>query len=138
MTVQRVRVTLTLVWLALTGPAILIVVAQTVNGKFGHDLAALFMGLGWLVPLWTPITTMMLVPLTAKIDKSKPVEPFEGTGILAVTYFAMILYFACIYMVIVLGSMSEVPTASIYLWSTWAFVPLQALLIGLLTKLFLE
>ena len=102
MTVQRVRVTLTLVWLACTGPAILIVVAQTVNGKFGYDLAALFMGLGWLVPLWTPITTMMLVPLTAKIDKSKPVETFEGTGILAVTYFAMILYFACIYMVIVL------------------------------------
>ena len=111
MTVQRVRVTLTLVWLACTGPAILIVVAQTVNGKFGYDLAALFMGLGWLVPLWTPITTMMLVPLTAKTDKSKPPETFEGTGILAVTYFAMVLYFAGIYMVIVLDSMSEVPTA---------------------------
>jgi hypothetical protein len=137
-TVQRVRVALTLVWLACTGPAILIVVAQTINGKFGNDLSALFMGLGWLVPLWTPITTMMLVPLTAKIDKSKPAEMFEGGGILVVTYFAMVLYFACIYLVIVLDSVSEVPTARIYLWSTWAFVPLQALLIGLLTKLFLE
>lgn len=137
-TVQRVRVRLTLVWLACTGPAILILVAQTINGKFGDDISALFMGLGWLIPLWTPITTMMLVPLTAKTDTAKPAEMFEGGGLLAITYFAMILYFACIYLVIVLDMVSEVPTARIYLWSTWAFVPLQAFLIALLTKLFFE
>jgi hypothetical protein len=137
-TVHRVRVTLTLVWLAFTGPSILIVVAQTINGKFGYDLSGLFQGLGWLIPLWTPITTMMLVPLTVKIDKSKPVEPFEGGGVLVITYVAMIIYFLCIYMVIVLDAESEVPTAKIYLWSTWAFVPLQALLIAMLTKIFLE
>lgn len=135
-TVQRVRITLTVVWLVCTGPAILIVVAQTVSGKFGYDdLSAMFMGLGWLVPLWTPITTLMLVPLTVKPDKP---EMFEGAGVLLITYIAMILYFACIYIVIVLDAEEGLPTAKIFLWSGWAFIPLQALLIALLTKVFLE
>jgi len=114
------------------------VVAQAISGKFGYSFGGLFIGVGWLLPLWTPITTMLLVPLTLGKEGQSAEQGTVGIGLLAITYIAMLLYCSLVYLIIVLDEINDLPTATIFLWSTSAFLPVQTILIALLTKIFLE
>jgi hypothetical protein len=138
-TVDQIRSQLSLIWITATSPALVILVALTINGHFGYEAGGMFAGLGWLLPFWTPITTVVLVPIRARNDNGTEAAIFENRALLITTYVAMLVYCICIYMVIVLDAESvSSHIERIYLWSTWTFVPIQAMLIALLSKVFLE
>jgi len=77
--VHEVRTEITYWWFISTVPAILIVIAQTALGVFGNTLGDLFKGgLGWILPLWTPVTTLILVPLSVTMDQSGGTKEFKN------------------------------------------------------------
>lgn len=138
--VHEVRTEITYWWFISTVPAILIVIAQTALGVFGNTLGDLFKGgLGWILPLWTPVTTLILVPLSVTMDQSGGTKEFKNKGLRSILCIVLWFYAACLYLVILLDRISmTIKTDDLYLWSSWTFLPMQVALIVLITKVFFE
>lgn len=137
--VDEVRTKITFWWFIATSPAILIVIAQTVLGVFGNTVTVLFKGLGWILPLWTPVTTLVLMPLSVTIDQTGGSKEFKNGRLRSILYIVLGVYAACLYLVIVLDRISmTIRTDDLFLWSSWTFLPIQVALIVLVTKVFFE
>jgi hypothetical protein len=137
--VHEVRIKITFWWLIATAPAILIVIVQTVLGVFGNTVTDLFKGLGWILPLWTPVTTLILMPLSVTMEQREGTREFKNQRLRSILYIALGFYAACLYLVILLDRISmTIRTDDLFLWSSWTFLPIQVALIVLVTKVFFD
>lgn len=137
--VHEVRTKITFWWFIATAPAILIIIAQTVLGVFGSTVTDLFKGLGWVLPLWTPVTTLILMPLSVTMDQTGDRREFKNERLQSILYIVLGVYAACLYLVILLDRISmTIKTDDLFLWSSWTFLPIQVALIVLVTKVFFE
>lgn len=118
-------------WIVLFVPIASIITLQTINRKFDWPI-----GWGWLAPMTIPIISMMLPLLhlnERKINnKTAPLSIFSACIIL------MSLYFFSLYLIVLYEPFSDISIEDLFVISPWFLTPVQGILIGLISKLFLE
>jgi hypothetical protein len=134
MTIGRARAILSLLWIVLTCPIILIISIQTVLGVYGEDwdlpwswlLSLIFPTLSLVVAVWTVSTATV----TEKPVRSMHV--FWGAVIISVFYLTNL------YIAVILGHYSPLTIERVLKASAWYLVPLQGLVTVALGKFFVE
>jgi hypothetical protein len=137
-TLQVARKTMLLLWLALAAPLLFLALLQVMLAKNGADVADELNALGWLFQLIVPTATVMIAPMTISHHKITSKKEVENRMIYYVGVALIIFYFVCLYSFILLEPYSELPIAKIFLLSSWFLVPIQGILITILSRFFIE
>ena len=134
MTVGRARAVLSILWIVLTCPLILLISIQTVVGYYGDDwdlpwswlMSLIFPTLSLVVAVWTVSTASVM---------EKPVRSMHVFwGAVTISLF----YLINLYIAVIVPNYSHFAIEKALKASAWYLVPLQGLVTVSLGKLFVE
>jgi hypothetical protein len=138
LSLHQARNRLTWIWLALTGPLLLIVILQSINGKYGQNGFESLTGIGWLFQAVLPTASVMIAPITLPINPAVKTRSVENLTLLWITISSFVFYFVILYAIILLEPMSGMSLGNLMAMSAWFLAPIQAFILTLVSKFFLE
>src|SRR5262249_5695422 len=92
LSLHQARNRLTWTWLALSGPLLLIVILQSINGKYGQNGFESLTGIGWLFQAVLPTASVMIAPITLPINPVVEARSVENLTLLWITISSFIFY----------------------------------------------
>jgi hypothetical protein len=138
LSLHRARNRLTWTWLALTGPLLLIVILQSITGKYGQNGFESLTGIGWLFQAVLPTASVMIAPITLPINPTVEARSVENLTLLWITICSFVFYFVILYAIILLEPMTGISLDKLMAMSAWFLAPIQAFILTLVSKFFLE
>lgn len=133
LSVRRARNILSLFWILATGPLILLVIVQTVLGKYGQDWQIAW---GWLSPLVFPILSLVLAFSVLSADPAAK-RPFRAPAVFWGTMILCGFYVAMLWSVILLEPVSELGWVNLMKFLGWPLGVVQGVVAGAVTRFFL-
>lgn len=100
-------------WMALSGPLILLVVAQISLGKYHDDWA---MPLAWLSPLIFPVLGLLIAGTPLRDNPKHEKVQIARSFPIAVIFLSLVYFFA-LYGVLIGEPFSDLPFITIFEWS---------------------
>jgi hypothetical protein len=138
LSLHQARNRLTWTWLAMTGPLLLIVILQSITGKYGQTGFESLTGIGWLFQAVLPTASVMIAPITLPINPAVETRSVENLTLLWITICSFVFYFVILYAIILLEPMTDMSLQTLMAMSAWFLAPIQAFILTLVSKFFLE
>jgi hypothetical protein len=137
-TLQAARNRMLCLWGILAAPLLLLALAQAMFRTHGADVSDAFTELGWIFQLVVPTATVMIAPMTISHHQNISKKQVANRVLYRIGMALIVFYFICSYSFIFLEPYSELPMANVFLISSWFLVPIQGVLITIVSKFFIE
>jgi len=135
MLLEDARSTLLLIWMLGSGLVFAILTAQSIFGRYGDNLQAVW---SWFIPTVIPTISLMLgvlgaTAMTADAD-TKVVKVF----FYRLSKYLSLFYLTILFLTVVLEPFTQLPAIKLYTTSNYWLGPLQGLVVGVIGVLFMS
>jgi hypothetical protein len=137
-TLETARYRMLWLWLVLSAPLLTLALFQTLFAKNGTEVSDVLNALGWLFQVIVPTGTVMIAPMTISHHQVVSKKLVNNRSLYRVGIALILFYFFCLYSFVLLEPLSELPISRIFLISSWFLVPIQGMLIVIISRFFIE
>lgn len=131
--IERARIQVLVVWISLFSPLAILITLQTAFKKYDWTV-----GWGWLGQATIPTLSLMISVIGTRSVSKEAEKTTPNRTLYLLCINVTILYFLTLYGIVLLEPFVDYDVVHLFSVSGWFVAPLQGLLIGLLSKLFLE
>jgi hypothetical protein len=138
LSLHQARNRLTLSWLILSAPLLLLVIFQSISGKYGFEGLESLTGVGWVFQAVLPTASVMIATSTLPMSDKIAGRVVENVTLLRITSLSFIFYFLILYSIVLLEPWTNISLPNLMAMSGWFLAPIQAFILTLISKFFLE
>ena len=137
MSVQRARDVLSILWVMVSGPLVLFLIARSVSGYYGHEPEKIIDLWSWVFQFLFPVLGIIVAAWSVGAVRSQKksihsMPVFWGALILSV------FYLFALWLVVVLEPFSEAQWSAVFRNSGIYLGPVQGIVVTALGKFFIE
>jgi hypothetical protein len=136
MDLEECRSTLLLIWMIGGGIIFVVLIVQSILGRYGSNLQAVW---SWFIPTVVPTTSLMLGVLGAGALSGRSIKPQEVRAFFfQISRALSMFYLVALALTIALEPFSPVPAIDLYTMSNYWLGPIQGLVVAAIGVLFVS